>query len=55
MIERKAIPSPIWIADLEAVQVITIFGVTQNPRRDFLQQLRNAETVTTVFPFSLRS
>lgn len=33
--ERKATPSPIWIANHENYQVVTVFGATQEPRQGF--------------------
>jgi CRISPR-associated protein Cmr6 len=33
-------PSPVWIADLEDYQVVTVFGSTANPRSQYLQKLR---------------
>lgn len=39
--ERKATPSPIWIASLDSwYQVVTIFGASQDPRKQFLKDLR---------------
>lgn len=37
---RKATPSPIWIASLDSsYQVVTVFGASQNPRKQFLKDL----------------
>ncbi|MEP1080036.1 type III-B CRISPR module RAMP protein Cmr6 [Leptolyngbya sp. PL-A3] len=33
-------PSPVWIADLEEYQVVTVFGATQNPRKQYVDELR---------------
>ncbi len=49
-IERKIKPSPIWVRDLEKFQVVTVFGATASPRRDYVQALQNAGAVQ-VFPF----
>jgi CRISPR-associated protein Cmr6 len=37
--ERKAIPSPIWIVDFGDFEVVTIFGATASPRKEYLQDL----------------
>ena len=34
-------PSPVWIADLGDYQVVTVFGATENPRREYLNRLRS--------------
>ena len=39
--ERKVTPSPVWIADLDNYQVVTVFGATQNPRQKYLATLQN--------------
>jgi CRISPR-associated protein Cmr6 len=33
-------PSPVWIADLDEYQVVTVFGATQNPRKLYLDELK---------------
>ena len=33
-------PSPVWIADLEEYQVVTVFGATQDPRKQFIRNLK---------------
>jgi len=38
---RTAKPSPVWIADLDDYQVVTVFGATQNPRQKYLATLQN--------------
>ncbi|NJK35938.1 MAG: type III-B CRISPR module RAMP protein Cmr6 [Oscillatoriales cyanobacterium SM2_2_1] len=48
--ERGAIPSPIWIADHGNYQVVTMFGATQNPRREFVEALQ--EGATKIFPLT---
>ncbi|MBD6616399.1 type III-B CRISPR module RAMP protein Cmr6 [Komarekiella sp. 'clone 1'] len=42
--KREVIPSPIWIADLDNYQVVTIFGATADPRKKFLDKLRQDTT-----------
>jgi CRISPR-associated protein Cmr6 len=37
-------PSPVWVADLGDYQVVTVFGATQDPRRKYLQELRDRTT-----------
>ncbi|MDW8231132.1 MAG: hypothetical protein RMJ33_14965, partial [Saprospiraceae bacterium] len=32
-------PSPVWIADFDGYQTVTVFGATVNPRRNYLDQL----------------
>ncbi|BAI90718.1 hypothetical protein [Arthrospira platensis] len=34
-------PSPVGIADLGDYQVVTVFGATENPRREYLNRLRS--------------
>ena len=36
-------PSPVWILDLGDYQVVTIFGATQNPRKQYLKKLGRKE------------
>lgn len=48
-------PSPVWIADLEDYQVVTVFGITANPnpRQQFIHQLRTGtsrEKYAQIFP-----
>ena len=39
--ERGAIPSPIWVSDLNGLyQIVTIFGCSQDPRKQFLKTLK---------------
>lgn len=47
--ERGATPSPIWIKDFGGYQVITIFGVTQNPRKKYLDSLQDT---VQIFPLT---
>lgn len=34
-------PSPVWIADLDNYQVVTVFGATTDPRKRYLKELRD--------------
>jgi CRISPR-associated protein Cmr6 len=48
-------PSPVWIADSGDYQVVTVFGATQNPRKQYLEGLRNGtnkNNYVQVFPFT---
>jgi CRISPR-associated protein Cmr6 len=47
--ERKAIPSPVWIANLGQYEVVTVFGATAEPRRRFVDELKR-ERAIQVFP-----
>jgi CRISPR-associated protein Cmr6 len=52
-IKRGAIPSPIWIADFDSYQVVTIFGANQNPRKNYLETLKNqSDKYQTIFPLT---
>lgn len=47
-------PSPVWIADLEEYQVVTVFGATQNPRRQYVSNLSRRTTrsdFAQIWPF----
>ncbi len=47
-------PSPVWVTDGGDYHVVTVFGATQNPRKKYLEELRNnAKTGTyhQIFPF----
>jgi CRISPR-associated protein Cmr6 len=47
-------PSPVWIANLGNYQVVTVFGATQDPRRRYLNLLReesSSRNYAQVFPF----
>jgi CRISPR-associated protein Cmr6 len=39
---RVVKPSPVWIANLDPYQVVTIFGATENPRKQYLESLQGA-------------
>lgn len=51
-------PSPVWIAQVGSLQVVTIFGwsnETSNPRHQYLEQLQsqgNKQSYQQIFPFS---
>ncbi|AFY77558.1 uncharacterized protein predicted to be involved in DNA repair (RAMP superfamily) [Pleurocapsa sp. PCC 7327] len=46
-------PSPVWIADLEDYQVVTVFGATANPRSKYLHNLRQrSQQYYQIFPFT---
>jgi CRISPR-associated protein Cmr6 len=40
-VKREVIPSPIWIADLDDYQVVTVFGANADPRQKYLETLQN--------------
>jgi CRISPR-associated protein Cmr6 len=43
--------SPVWIADLGDYQVVTVFGATQNPRKKYVQALRDhSQDFADIFP-----
>jgi CRISPR-associated protein Cmr6 len=45
-------PSPVWIADLDDYQVVTVFGATANPRKRYLENLeRGAVGFAQIWPF----
>ncbi|NCO75359.1 MAG: type III-B CRISPR module RAMP protein Cmr6 [Cyanobacteria bacterium] len=51
--DRDVMSSPIWTNDLKLFEVVTVFGATQNPRRKFLDNLKNnAEEYYQIFPFN---
>jgi len=50
-VRRGVKPSPVWIADLDDFQVVTVFGATANPRKTYLQKLRDrADRCLSIFP-----
>jgi CRISPR-associated protein Cmr6 len=50
---KPAKPSPVWIADLEDYQVVTVFGATVEPRSKYLQKLQQkSEQYYQIFPFN---
>jgi CRISPR-associated protein Cmr6 len=47
-------PSPVWIADLEDYQIVTVFGATVEPRSKYLQKLKQkSDQYYQIFPFSI--
>jgi len=51
--ERQVKTSPIWIRDLERFQIVTIFGATADPRKEYIKRLKeNSEQYFQVFPLS---
>lgn len=52
-VERKVVPSPVWIAQHRGYQVITVFGANQQPRSTFLTTLCNdANNYAQIWPIS---
>jgi CRISPR-associated protein Cmr6 len=50
-VQGGAVPSPVWIADLDDDQVVTVFGVTVDPRRKYLDELkRGADDCQVIWP-----
>ncbi|MBW4532566.1 MAG: type III-B CRISPR module RAMP protein Cmr6 [Pleurocapsa minor HA4230-MV1] len=50
---RPVKPSPVWIADLEDYQVVTVFGATVAPRSKYLQKLKQeSDQYYQIFPFN---
>jgi len=48
---KKVRPSPVWIADLDSYQVVTVFGAKHKPRQQYLEVLRqDAEDFYTIWP-----
>lgn len=48
-------PSPVWITDLDNYQIVTVFGASENPRKRYLQELKNntsKDNYVQVFPYS---
>ena len=43
-------PSPVWIADLEDYQVVTVFGSTVEPRSTYLKALKSRANRGSFFP-----
>lgn len=51
--ERKVTPSPIWIADLDKYQVVTVFGATKDPRKKYLEKLATSpQNYIQLWPFT---
>jgi CRISPR-associated protein Cmr6 len=51
-VQGGVVPSPVWIADLDDYQVVTVFGATANPRKTYLENLeRVAVGFAQIWPF----
>lgn len=51
-VQGGAVPSPVWIADLDDYQVVTVFGATVDPRKTYLENLeREAVGFAQIWPF----
>lgn len=51
-VQGDVVPSPVWIADLDDYQVVTVFGATANPRKTYLEKLeRRAVGFAQIWPF----
>jgi CRISPR-associated protein Cmr6 len=45
--------SPVWIKHLGNYQVVTVFGANQNPRKNYLETLKNqSDKYQTIFPLT---
>lgn len=54
-VQGRVKPSPVWISDLGDYQVVTVFGATQDPRRRYLNALRQGTSrgeFAQIFPFA---
>jgi CRISPR-associated protein Cmr6 len=52
-VRPKAKPSPVWISDLGNYQVVTVFGATHDPRKKYVQALRDRtspQNYAQIFP-----
>ncbi|MGQ4648925.1 type III-B CRISPR module RAMP protein Cmr6 [Lyngbya aestuarii] len=47
---RGTTPSPVWVADFERYQVVTVFGATHNPRQEYLNRLRTGTSSQNYLP-----
>lgn len=52
---NPAVPSPIWIANLEQYQVVTIFGCCEGVRQEYLKQLKSSGKCLQLFPLPEQS
>jgi len=44
-------PSPVWVANHDDFQVVTVFGATSNPRKEFLEKLeKDAQSYQQLWP-----
>jgi CRISPR-associated protein Cmr6 len=51
-VQGGVVPSPVWIANLDDYQVVTVFGATANPRKRYLENLeRGAVGFAQIWPF----
>ncbi len=51
-VQGGALPSPVWIADLDDYQVVAVFGATADPRKRYLGELeRGADSFAQIWPF----
>lgn len=48
--ERGVTPSPIWIADLDIYQVVTVFGYSEGERKKYLNTLTENNNREQIFP-----
>jgi CRISPR-associated protein Cmr6 len=52
---REVKPSPVWISDLGGYQLVTVFGATHDPRREYLQELHDRterQNFAQIFPLA---
>ncbi|MFS8906258.1 RAMP superfamily CRISPR-associated protein [Synechococcus sp. O70.2] len=50
-VQGGALPSPVWIADLDDYQVVTVFGATADPRKKYLEELKkDADDFQVIWP-----
>jgi CRISPR-associated protein Cmr6 len=48
---KDVIPSPVWIADFDGYEAVTVFGATADPRRRFVDELKRGRAIQ-VFPLN---
>jgi CRISPR-associated protein Cmr6 len=52
---REVKPSPVWVADLGDYQIVTVFGATQDPRKRYVDTLKQkASEFTVIYPLEKR-
>ncbi|MEN9279609.1 MAG: hypothetical protein Q6I77_02185, partial [Gloeomargarita sp. DG_1_4_bins_134] len=52
VVQGGAVPSPVWIADFDGYELVTVFGATQDPRRQYLEKLKEkAKDFMQIWPF----
>lgn len=50
-VQGGAVPSPVWIADLDDYQVVAVFGATADPRKKYLEELKkDADDFQVIWP-----